>query len=115
MDDRGRFLIVSVFHRRMVFYYDVSRDVWGMNDPTLGTVFKRRTAASAVQALLREGVRVVKCRVNGRNQVIKRSVTLANARAPKTRRRPLGGKDLTNADRVGAAETLVRGLDGCER
>jgi hypothetical protein len=111
LDDRRRFLIASAFHGRMVFYYDVSRDLWGMNDPTLGTVFKRRNAASAVQALLREGVRVVKCRVNRRNQVIRSSVTLANVRVPKTRRGRVGGRDLKNADLVGAAETLFQGLD----
>lgn len=44
-----------------------------------------------------------------------RSVTHANVPVPKTRRCRLGGKNLKNADFVGAAETLFQGLDERER
>ena len=74
LKDRTRFLLVSAFTARTSFYYDVSRDTWGMSDPSLGTLFKRRVTATAVQRLLRDGVRVVRCRVDGRDRVIKKSV-----------------------------------------
>ena len=72
--DRTRFLLVSAFTVRTAFYYDVSRDTWGMNDPSLGTLFKRRATATAVQQLLRDGVQVVRCRVDNHDRLIKKSV-----------------------------------------
>jgi hypothetical protein len=74
LKDRKRFLLVSAFTARTAFYYDVSQDTWGMNDPSLGTLFKRRATATAVQRLLRDGVQVVRCRVNRRGRIIKKSV-----------------------------------------
>lgn len=74
LNDRTRFLLVSAFTARTAFYYDVSRDTWGMNDPSLGTLFKRRATAAAVQRLLRDGVQVVRCRVDRRDRLIKKSV-----------------------------------------
>ena len=74
LKDRTRFLLVSAFTARTALYYDVSRDTWGMNDPSLGTLFKRRVTATAVQRLLRDGVQVVRCQVDGRDRVIKKSV-----------------------------------------
>ena len=67
-------LLVSAFTVRTAFYYDVSRDTWGMNDPSLGTLFKRRATATAVQRLLRDGVQVVRCRVDDHDRLIKKSV-----------------------------------------
>jgi len=75
LKDRTRFLLVSAFTARTALYYDVSRDTWGMNDPSLGTLFKRRATATAVQRLLRDGVQVVRCRVDRRDRVIKKSVS----------------------------------------
>jgi hypothetical protein len=75
LNDRTRYLLVSALSRRLVFYYDVTRDMWGVNDPSLGTLFKRRAAAQAVRSLLREGVRIVRCRVDRRERVIKTSVS----------------------------------------
>lgn len=72
--DRTRFLRVSAFTARSACYGDVSRDTWGMNDPTLGTLFKRRATATAVKRLLREGVQVVRCWLDDRNRLIKKSV-----------------------------------------
>lgn len=74
LQDRTRFLLVSAFTARTAFYYDVSRDTWGMNEPSLGTLFKRRATATAVQRLLRDGAQVVRCRVNRRDRIIKKSV-----------------------------------------
>lgn len=74
LKDRTRFLLVSAFTTRTAFYYDVSQDTWGMNDPSLGTLFKRRATALAVQRLLRDGVQVVRCRVDRRERLVKKSV-----------------------------------------
>lgn len=74
LKDRTRFLLVSAFTARTAFYYDVSRDTWGMNDPSLGTLFKRRATATAVQGLLRDGVQVVRCRVDRCDRIITKSV-----------------------------------------
>ena len=43
-------------------------------DPSLGTLFKRRATATAVQGLLRDGVQVVRCRVDRHDRIVKRSV-----------------------------------------
>lgn len=90
LNDRTRYLLVSAFSRRMVFYYDVTRDLWGMNDPTLGTPFKRRAAAEAVRSLLREDVRIIRCRVDRRERMIKKSVALV--RPPWHGRTPERGR-----------------------
>ncbi len=74
LKDQTRFLLASAFTARTAFYYDVSQDTWGMNDPSLGTLFKRRATATAVQRLLRDGVQVVRCRVDRRDRIIKKSV-----------------------------------------
>src|SRR6266540_3298223 len=74
VDDRTRYLLVSAFTLRFVLYYDVSSDTFVMNDPSLGTLFKRRPAAIAIQRLLRTGVQVVRCRVDRRNHVVKSSI-----------------------------------------
>ena len=71
LDDPTRYLLVSVFTPRFVLYYNVSNDTFGMNDPLLGTLFKRRAAAVAIQRLLRTGTQVVQCRADRHNRVIK--------------------------------------------
>lgn len=58
----------------MVLYYNVSNDTFGMNDPSLGTLFKRRVAAIAIQSLLRTGIRVIKCRADRHDRVVKSSL-----------------------------------------
>lgn len=74
LNDRTRYLLVSVFTPRMVLYYNVSNDTFGMNDPSLGTLFKRRAAAVAIQRLLRPGIQVVQCRADRRDRIIKSSL-----------------------------------------
>lgn len=88
LDDRRRYLLISVFTPRFVLYYDVSSDTFGMNDPSLGTLFKRRAAAIAIQRLLREAVQLVPCRVDRRNRVVKRSLRLPRRSWRGPRRRP---------------------------
>ena len=53
LEDRTRYLLVSAFTAKHALYYDVSEDVFAMNAPSLGTLFKRRSAALAIQVLLR--------------------------------------------------------------
>jgi hypothetical protein len=74
LDDRARYLLVKVFTPRMVLYYNVSNDTFGMNDPSLGTLFKRRGAALAIQRLLRPGIQVIKCRADRRDRVVQSSL-----------------------------------------
>lgn len=74
LEDRTRYLLASVFTRRFVLYYDVSQDTYVTNDPALGTLFKRRAAAEAVRQLLSPNVRVLRCRVDRRNRLVKSSV-----------------------------------------
>jgi hypothetical protein len=92
LDNRTRYLLVSPFTRRFVLYYDVSRDVWAANDPAGGTLFKRRAAAAAIKALLRDSVRIVRCRVDARDRLIRTSMptlrgVLTTARPRRTGRR----------------------------
>lgn len=74
LEDRTRYLLVSVFTPRMALYYNVSNDTFGMNNPSLGTLFKRRTAAIAIQRLLRTGIQVIKCRADRHDRVVKSSL-----------------------------------------
>lgn len=55
-----RYMLVSEFNRKFILYYDVSHDAFVMNDPSLGTLFKRREAAESVRKLLGRNVTVVK-------------------------------------------------------
>jgi hypothetical protein len=53
-------MLVSEFSRRFILYYNVSSDTYIMNEPSGGTLFKRREAAESVKQLLGQGVSVVK-------------------------------------------------------
>ena len=74
LGDRSRYLLVSVFTPRMVLYYNVSNDTFGMNDPSLGTASKRKVAAIAIQRLLRTGIQVIKCRTDRHDRVVMSSL-----------------------------------------
>ena len=78
--DRTRYLLVSVFGPRFVLYYNVSGDMYGMNDPRYATLFKRRAAALAIKRLLGSGVQVLRCRVDRRDRLVLRSVPKPRAR-----------------------------------
>jgi len=60
-----RYMLASEFSRRFILYYDVSRDVFAMNDPSGGTLFKRRKAAQNVGKLLGRRVVIVKFTTKG--------------------------------------------------
>jgi len=59
--DPVRYLIEGGFGPKFRLYYNVTDDVYVMNDPAHGTLFKRRTAAVAVQKLLGGGKCIVRC------------------------------------------------------
>lgn len=68
LDDATRYLLVSQIGPRFALYYNVSDDVYAMNDPRGATLFKRRKAALAVKALLGRSIRILRCkskRING--------------------------------------------------
>ena len=56
-----RYLIEGGFGPRFALYYNVTDDMYAMNDPAHGTLFKRRNAAQAVQKLLGPGTRIIRC------------------------------------------------------
>jgi len=68
LDDVTRYLLVSQMGPRFALYYNVSDDVYAMNNPRGAMLFKRLKAALAVEALLGGSVRILRCksrRVNG--------------------------------------------------
>ena len=46
--DPIRYVLVSEFSRRFILYYNVSEDVYAMNDLAGGTLFKRLKTAESV-------------------------------------------------------------------
>ena len=56
-----RYLIEGGFGPRFRLYYNVTDDVYAMNNPAGATLFKRRKAAVAVQKLLNGRKRIVRC------------------------------------------------------
>jgi hypothetical protein len=69
---------------RFILYYNLSEDNYGMNEPDHATLFKRRSATAAIQDLIGGRVKIVRCRVNKRGELILRSLP---APFPKRRRR----------------------------
>ena len=61
LDDPTRYLLVSRLGPRFALYYNVSDDVYAMNDPRGGTLFKRRDAAVAVKRMLGQQIQIVRC------------------------------------------------------
>lgn len=63
--DPIRYMLVSEFSRRFILYYNVSDDVYAMNDPGGGTLFKRLKTAASVKRLLGKGTSIVKYTTKG--------------------------------------------------
>jgi len=53
-------MLVSEVSRRFILYYNVSDDVYAMNDPAGGTLFKRLKTAQSVKKFLGKGTSIVK-------------------------------------------------------
>jgi hypothetical protein len=58
--DPIRYMLVSEFSRRFILYYNVSDDVYAMNDPAGGTLFKRLKTAQSVKKFLGKSTSIVK-------------------------------------------------------
>jgi len=70
LDNPVRYLLVSRMGTRFAFYYNVSDDLYAMNDPGGATLFKRRKAAESVKRTLGRGgrgIQLVECRTRQRN------------------------------------------------
>lgn len=63
--DPIRYTLVSEFSRRFILYYNVSDDVYAMNDPAGGTLFKRLKTAESVKKFLGKGTSIVKYTTKG--------------------------------------------------
>ena len=59
--DPTRYLLVSEFGPKFNLYYNVSDDVYVMNEPKGATLFKRRETALAVKRLLGPRIKLVRC------------------------------------------------------
>ena len=69
LKDPIRYLIVSEMGPRFALYYNVTDDLYGMNDLAYATLFKRRAAALAVRRLLGRGTRVIQCTTKRRKRL----------------------------------------------
>jgi hypothetical protein len=67
LDDPVRYLLASRMAPRFVLYYNLSDDMYALNDPKGATLFKRRKAAESVKRLLGGRVRVIRCATRRRN------------------------------------------------
>lgn len=67
-------MLKSALTSGIVLYYNLSEDTYGWNDPSKATLFKRRASAAAIQGLLGDGVRVARCRVDRKGQLVKSSL-----------------------------------------
>lgn len=95
LNDRTRYMIVSVLDANFVLYYNVSEDTYGWNDPSHATLFKRKKAAQIILELVGDKDALIACEVNKRGQLIKKTVSLPKSRgrarsAPKTSKRSKG-------------------------
>jgi hypothetical protein len=63
--DPIRYMLVSEFSPRFILYYNVSDDVYAMNDPAGGTLFKRLKTAESVKKFLGKGTSIVKFTTKG--------------------------------------------------
>jgi len=74
VDDRGRFLLASVTLPGFSLYYVLQDDAWTIDDPVEATLFKRKSAATAVRELLLPGVYVVPCKVDADGNLVLSSI-----------------------------------------
>lgn len=78
LEDRTRYMLVSMLGPNFALYYNVSEDSYGWNDPTHATLFKRRKAAQAIQHLLGDRDSLVQCAVSKRGLLVRKSLVLPN-------------------------------------
>lgn len=82
-NDPRRYLIISRMlpGARFVLYYNVSDDVYAWNEPSAGTLFKRRKAAELIQRTLGRGLELLEVKL------VRGKVIGAPRRRPRTRSR----------------------------
>lgn len=86
-EDPTRYILASIMTPRFILYYNASEDAYGMNDPAYATLFKRRPVAAAIQSLIGDRIKVVRCRANKRGELVLSSLPSA---FPKRRPRRKG-------------------------
>jgi hypothetical protein len=64
-DNPIRYVLASEFTPRFILYYNVSDDVYVMNEPEKGTLFKRLNAAENVKKLLGKHTVIVRFTTKG--------------------------------------------------
>ena len=80
MDDPTRYLVVSSYGPRFDLYYDVRTDTYAWKHPASGTLFKRRSMATAVARLLGADCKVAPCKVDKKGVLVKRSIRMPPSR-----------------------------------
>ena len=88
LDDPIRYLLVSRFGPRFALYYNVSDDVYAMNDPKAATLFKRRKAAESIKAMLGPRTQLVKCRTRRQQGLRIPIVALSSVQTKPRERKP---------------------------
>ena len=84
--DPVRYLIQSRFSPTFRLFYNVSDDVYAMNNLAGATLFKRRKTALAVKNLLGGGTRIVRCTTRLRKgQLVPVLPSLRRRKPPRTR------------------------------
>jgi hypothetical protein len=97
-ENRTRYLLVSLTVPGLSLYYRVQDDAWSFDDPMQATLFKRRSAAKAIQALLRRGVHIVPCKVDEDGVLVLSSLAARTVRGrrlatvPSWRRKKRSGR-----------------------
>lgn len=61
LDNPIRYLLVSRFGSRFALYYNVTDDVYVMNEPTGATLFKSRKIALVVKQVLGPRIQIIRC------------------------------------------------------
>ena len=84
LEDPFRYLIVAGFGPRFTLYYNVSENMYAMNNPSGGTLFKQRSAALAVKRLLGSTARIIRCTTRRRHGV---RVPVLPATSPRSKTR----------------------------
>lgn len=88
LDDPIRYFLVSRFGPRFALYYNVSDDVYAMNDPKAATLFKRRKAAESIKAMLGPRTQLVKCRTRRQQGLRIPIVALSSVQTKPRERKP---------------------------
>ncbi len=76
LNDRTRYLLISILAPKFILYYNLSEDTYSWNEPKHATLFKRKAAALKIKSLLGSETRLIECRVDKRGQLLSKSVVM---------------------------------------